>query len=86
MGVTPLIRQVVLGKQYEPESNTLPTHIPGVTTLFSLIVLASSAHLISQTQQYFGVTLTFCAVAVAVAVMSLLTLPVMLVAFVSCSS
>lgn len=28
MGVLPLIRQVVLGKQYQPESNILPTPVP----------------------------------------------------------
>ncbi|KAG6380821.1 hypothetical protein JVT61DRAFT_5206 [Boletus reticuloceps] len=63
MGVFSLVRIAVLG----------------VTTLFSIIVLAISAHLISQTQQYFGVTVTFSSLAVAVAVISLLTLPVMLV-------
>ncbi|KAF8140650.1 hypothetical protein EV363DRAFT_1207402 [Boletus edulis] len=51
----------------------------GVTTLFSIIVLAISAHLISQTQQYFGATATFSSLALAVAVISLVTLPVMLV-------
>ncbi|KAH0837969.1 hypothetical protein J3R83DRAFT_6206 [Lanmaoa asiatica] len=63
MGVITFIRQGVLG----------------VTTLFSLIVLAISANLISQTQQYFSITATFCALGIAVAVISLVTLPVMLV-------
>lgn len=83
MGVILLIRQGVLGEQYGPECKILLTHAPGVTTLFSLIVLAISAHLISQTQQYFRITATFCALGVAVAVISLVTLPVMLVAIIS---
>lgn len=80
MGVIPLIRLGVLGEQYRSECRIPLTHVPGTATLFSLIEMAISAHLISQTQEYFGVTTTFCALGVAVGVISLVTLPVMWVA------
>ncbi|KAG8219450.1 hypothetical protein J3R82DRAFT_377 [Butyriboletus roseoflavus] len=63
MAVIPLIRQGVLG----------------VTILFSVVELAVSASLISQSVQYYGITDVFCVLGVAVAAISLMTLPVMLV-------
>lgn len=48
--------------------------------LFSLIELAVTAHLTAQTQQYYLLTATFCAFGLAVAAISVVTLPVMLVA------
>ena len=86
MGVVLFIRQGVLGEQYQPGGNSLPTPVPGVTILFSLVELAVTANFISQTEQDYGLTLTFCALALAVAAISVVTLPVMLVTTVRCSS
>lgn len=77
MAVIPIIRQGVLGEQCRRESNMLPTSVPGATVLFSIIVLGITANLISQTEQYYHFTATFCALGVAVAAISLVTLPVM---------
>ncbi|KAI9570204.1 hypothetical protein HD554DRAFT_2170379 [Boletus coccyginus] len=63
MALFPLIRQGVLG----------------ATALFSLIELAISANLTSQTEQFYAVTATFTALGIAVGVISVLTLPVMLI-------
>jgi len=75
MAVFPLIRQGVLGEQCQLESNIFPTHVPGATALFSLIELAMSSSSIVPN-----------GLGVAVGVISMLTLPVMLVAIVRCTS
>ncbi|KAF8559976.1 hypothetical protein OG21DRAFT_1429300, partial [Imleria badia] len=79
MAVLPLIRLVVLGKQYRPKSKLLLTDVAGVTTLFSIIVLGVTANLIALIQQYYNETATFSILAITVAALSLVTLSVMLV-------
>ncbi|KIJ66360.1 hypothetical protein HYDPIDRAFT_109368 [Hydnomerulius pinastri MD-312] len=50
----------------------------GLSTLFSIIALGLSAHLISLTETYFDLYFVFSALGVAAGVLSFLTLPVML--------
>ncbi|KAF5388246.1 hypothetical protein D9615_000024 [Tricholomella constricta] len=50
----------------------------GVVSVFSLIVLALSAHLINTTTTFYGGYFSFSALGVATAVLTMLTLPVML--------
>lgn len=53
--------------------------------IFSIVELAIAAHFTSLTQQYLSATATFCSLGLAVGAISLVTLPVMLVAAVKCS-
>jgi hypothetical protein len=86
MGLVLLIRQGVLGEQYQPESKDLPTRVPGLTTIFSIVELAVSANLLSQLLDSGDANDPASALGLAVAVISAVTLPVMLVALVRCSS